>query len=182
MEEMGVKEDFLNMSETTQKPGGRMLGQYQTLRNSKSVSLSTDLWQCRSFPLRCRQALLHTEEAEGGAWRLYKLYVSFRLFQHNKLPACLSADRSVNQIGVSVAAAIFRTMGSPPAKVREWQPCAPLWHFMSTLLLGLSAPALIRKLPPLCLCWDAEAAVVRQGHPELCRLTTLLFYLAVTNV
>lgn len=39
------------------------------------------LWHCRSCPLRRGQPLLHSEEAEGGAQCLYKLYVSFRLFQ-----------------------------------------------------------------------------------------------------
>lgn len=136
------------------------------MRNTKSVSLSAHLWHCRSFPLRCRQALLHTEEAEGGARRLYKLYVSFRLLQqqqqHNKLPTCLSADRSVNQIGVSVAAAIFGAMGSPPAKVRERSharrrgraPCSRA----SLLQLSLPTPSSLHLLGCRGCCGGAGAS------------------------
>eukprot|EP00075_Anas_platyrhynchos_P009063 XP_021134163.1 cytosolic phospholipase A2 beta isoform X7 [Anas platyrhynchos] len=37
---------------------------------------------------------------------------------NNKLRACLSADKSVIQIGFSAAVAILRAMGSPPAKMK----------------------------------------------------------------
>lgn len=48
------------------------------------MQLSAHLWHFRPDPLRCRQILHRTEEAEGGAQRLYKLYVLFRLFQQQQ--------------------------------------------------------------------------------------------------
>lgn len=38
VEELGAKEDFLNVSESSQKRGGRMLGHKQIVRDNKKVS------------------------------------------------------------------------------------------------------------------------------------------------